>query len=76
MPRDAPVVASDGNEIGTAEKWLGDQDDDIFHGIVVRRHDGEAIEVPASRILRMTAKHVITNLEPSEAEALPAYRGL
>ena len=59
MPKRAPVVAGDGSEIGTAEKVLGDEEDDIFHGIVVRRHDG----------------HVITDLAASEAESLPAYRG-
>ena len=75
MPRQAPVVASDGTEIGTTEKWLGDQDDDIFHGIVARRRDGRAVEIPAKRILRMTERHVITNLAASEAEALPAYKG-
>ena len=74
MPKRAPVVAGDGTEIGTAEKVLGDEEDDIFHGIVVRRHDGHAIEIPARRIQRMTEKHVITDLAASEAEALPAYR--
>ena len=75
LPRHAPVVASDGTEIGTAVKWLGDEDDDIFHGIVARRRDGEAVEIPAKRIQRITEKHVITNLEVSEAEALPGYKG-
>ena len=74
MPRNAAVVASDGIEIGIAEKWLGDQEEDIFHGIVVKRRDGEAIEVPALRIKRVTDKHVVTDLAPGEAEALPAYK--
>ena len=75
MPRNAPVVASDGTEIGKAEKWLGDQEEDIFHGIVVRLHDGEAVEVPAQRVKRITEMHVITDLGVSEAEALPGYKG-
>ncbi len=75
MPQHAPVVASDGTEIGTAVKWLGDQDGDIFHGIVARRRAGEAVEIAAKRIQRITEKHVITNLEASEAEALPGYKG-
>jgi hypothetical protein len=74
MPRNAAVVASDGTEIGIAEKWLGDQEEDIFHGIVVKRRDGEAIEVPALRIKRVTDKHVVTDLAAGEAEALPAYK--
>ncbi len=74
MPQHAPVVASDGSEIGTTEKLLGDLDDDIFHGVVIRRGDGEAIEIPARRIKRMTERHVVTDLQTTEAEALPPYR--
>jgi hypothetical protein len=74
MPQHAPVVASDGSEIGTTEKLLGDLDDDIFHGVVVRRGDGEAIEIPARRIKRMTARRVVTDLNAGEAETLPPYR--
>jgi hypothetical protein len=74
MPQHAPVVASDGSEIGTTEKLLGDLDDDIFHGVVIRRGDGEAIEIPARRIKRMTERHVVTDLQAAEAEALPPYR--
>jgi len=75
MPRNAPVVASDGTHVGTAEKLLGDVDEDIFHGVVVRRGDGEAVEIPAARVMRMTAQHVITDLEADEAEHLPPYKG-
>jgi hypothetical protein len=75
MPQYAPVVASDGSHIGTAEKLLGDVDEDIFHGVVMRREDGEAVEIPATRVKRMTASHVVTDLEADEAEKLPPYRG-
>jgi hypothetical protein len=75
MPRHAPVMAGDGSQIGTTEKLLGDVDDDIFHGLVVRRDDGEAVEIPAKRVKKMTAKHVVTDLEAHEAEHLPPYKG-
>lgn len=75
MPQHASVVAADGTEIGRMEKLLGDREDDIFHGVVVRRGDGEAIEIPARRIQRMTRRHVITDLGAGEAESLPPYRG-
>jgi hypothetical protein len=75
MPEHAAVVAADGTEIGKTERLLGDLDDDIFHGVVMRRDDGEAIEIPARRIKRMTHKHVITDLAAGEAERLPPYRG-
>jgi len=42
MPYRAPVLDSAGNRIGTAESLLGDEEDDIFHGIVVKLADGRA----------------------------------
>jgi len=75
MPKHAPVVALDGSHIGIAEKVLGDVEEDIFHGVVIRRDDGEAVEVPARRVKRMTAEHVITDLGADEAESLPPYKG-
>jgi hypothetical protein len=75
MPDHAPVVAADGTEIGRTERLLGDREVDIFHGVVMRRGDGEAIEIPATRIKRVTAKHVITDLGPGEAEQMSPYRG-
>jgi hypothetical protein len=75
MPDQAPVVAGDGTEIGKIDKVLGDRDDDIFHGVVIRRGDGEAIEIAAKRIKRVTAKRVITDLDADEADGMPPYRG-
>src|SRR5438093_243525 len=40
MPYRARVVTADGEEIGTAESLLGDEEEDIFHGIAVRRRAG------------------------------------
>jgi len=75
MPRHAPVVAADGSEIGTAESVLGDDDEDIFHGIVLKRnHDGARVEIPAARIKKMTEHHVVTDLGDGEAGALRPSR--
>lgn len=79
VPRHAVVVAADGSEIGTAESMRGDEAEDIFHGVVVRRsqggeHGGELVEVPAARVTRMTADHVVTDLGAADTEALSAYR--
>jgi hypothetical protein len=75
MPYRAPVVAADGSEIGTAESLLGDEEEDIFHGIVVKnRHGGKPLEIPAARITRITERHVLTNLTDSDVAALPPYR--
>ena len=75
MPYRAPVVAADSSEIGTAESLLGDEEEDIFHGIVVKRKPGgAALEIPAARIKKITAKHVVTDLTADDVAALPRYR--
>jgi len=73
MPQHAPVMAGDGAEIGTAESVLGDVNEDIFHGLVVRRHDGQLVEVAAARVKKMTAHHVVTDLDAAEAGTLTPY---
>jgi hypothetical protein len=76
VPREASVVAADGTEIGTAETMLGDLEEDIFHGVVLKRsQDGETVELPAARVKHMTTGHVITDLAPGEALQLTPYRG-
>ncbi len=51
MPYRAPAVSADGSVSGTAESLLGDEKEDIFHGIVVRSTKAEkALEIPAARI--------------------------
>jgi len=75
MPYRAPVVAADGSEIGTAESLLGDESEDIFHGIVVKhRRTGKHLEVPAARIKKITEKHVVTDLTEAGAANLEPYR--
>jgi hypothetical protein len=75
MPYRAAVVAADGSEIGTAESLLGDENEDIFHGIVVKRREGgKLVEVPAARIKKITNKHVVTDLTEDDISALQPYR--
>ncbi|HEY1421206.1 MAG TPA: hypothetical protein VGG90_10935 [Candidatus Dormibacteraeota bacterium] len=74
MPYRAPVVAADGSNIGSAESLLGDEKEDIFHGIVVKRHgDGKLVEIAAAHIKKITAKHVVTEVPADEVAALPDY---
>jgi hypothetical protein len=75
MPYRAPVMAADGSEIGTAESLLGDEEEDIFHGIVVKRKPGgDLLEIPATRINKITAHHIVSDLSESDVAALPPYR--
>ncbi len=73
MPYRAKVVAADDSEIGSAESLLGDESEDIFHGIVVRR-SGKLVEIPAARIMKITAVGVVTDLAADDVTALQPYR--
>jgi hypothetical protein len=73
MPYRAKVVATDDSEIGSAESLLGDESEDIFHGIVVRR-SGKLVEIPAARIKKITAVGVVTDLAADDVTALQPYR--
>jgi hypothetical protein len=75
MPYRVPVVAADSSEIGTAESLLGDEAEDIFHGIVIKpRAGGGMVEIPAARIKKITAKGVVTDLGPEDLPRLQPYR--
>jgi len=74
MPEHVPVVGADGSELGIAEEVLGDREEDIFHGIVMRRRDGQLVELLAEHVRKTTEQHVVTDLTGSDAEALSAYR--
>ena len=75
MPEKAPVLGQSGEEIGRAEQVLGDKEDDIFHGIVVKlSRGGQRVEVRADRIPKITTQRVYTDLAADELEQLPEYR--
>ena len=75
MPYRAPVLSAAGVNFGTAESLLADEQEDIFHGIVVRLKAGGAlVEVAADEISTITASAVHTDLSPSQVASLPAYR--
>lgn len=74
MPRKAPVLDRDGAQIGTAEGLLGDEGDDIFHGIVVKLSRGGKVELRADRIPKITTRRIYTDLAPSELDGLPPIK--
>ena len=75
MPYRAKVVAADGSEIGSAESLLGDEKEDIFHGIAVKHSlFGKTLEISAARVKKITAKGVVTDLSADEVAALQPYR--
>jgi hypothetical protein len=75
MPYRAKVFGSDGSEIGSAESLLGDEEADIFHGIVVKRgHDKKMVEIPATRVKKIFASGVLTDLDSADVATLQPYR--
>jgi hypothetical protein len=75
MPEKAPVLGESGEEIGRVEELLGDKEDDIFHGIVVKlTRGGHKVEVEADRISKITARRVYTDLRADELEHLPPIK--
>jgi hypothetical protein len=75
MPLGVPVVDRGGAGFGASEALLGDEADDIFHGIVIRLRGGDLVELRAERIPRITTRKVYTDLAPGEADQLPPYTG-
>jgi hypothetical protein len=74
-PYRAPVLDSEGNELGTTESLLGDEQSDIFHGLAVKLKSGGAVvEIQADRIKRITTARVYTDVGPAQVEGLPRYR--
>ena len=75
MPEKAPVMGESGEEIGRMEEVLGDKEDDIFHGIVLKlARGGHKVEVRADRIPKITTRRVYTDLATDELERLPPIK--
>ncbi len=72
---DTPVMTADGSEIGTTEEVIGDQSEDTFHGLAVKRgSDGAVVELPAARIKKMTKRQILTDLAEADAASLTPRR--
>ena len=71
IQRNLPVVDVEGTEIGHVESVLGDEDDDIFHGVHLNLKGwGGHVELLADRITRISLERVYTDLGPGEGESL------
>jgi uncharacterized protein YrrD len=71
----ARVFDESGEDVGYIEAVLGEDDDDIFHGIAVnlKGWDGH-VEIPADRIQRITADKIYTDLKPGEGDSLEDFK--
>jgi hypothetical protein len=69
--QNARVMDRDGTDIGHVEAVLGDEEDDIFHGLALNLKGwGGHVELPADRIRRITAHKIYTDLGPDEGKSL------
>lgn len=74
-PYRAPVLDAAGNELGTTESLLGDEQADIFHGLAVKlKGKGTVVEIAAAQVARITTLRVYTTISPEQVDQLPAYR--
>lgn len=72
-PADAPVIASDGEEVGKVVEVAGLPNEDIFHGIVFTHHAlGRHVLAPAGDVEKITDRAVYLK---TSGEAVAAYEG-
>jgi hypothetical protein len=71
----AAVLAADGSRVGSMKEVAGDEEHDIFHGLVVTSPgvDGDCY-IPAERVTGIWPTRVQTDLTPEEAKSLPPYK--
>ena len=65
-----PVVSSDGEEIGTVEHVLADEEEDIFDGLVIAS-GGHHLFAEAALIDEMRAREVCLKLDAPSCRRLP-----
>jgi hypothetical protein len=69
-----PVVSSDNMPVGRVHEVLGDDADDIFHGLRVALADGRRdVMVAVDRVTSMSTDAVRIDCTRSEVDALPSY---
>jgi len=74
-PYRAPVLDHSGQQIGITASLLGDEGEDIFHGIAISEpHNRQVFVVPAQHVTRITTQHVETDLDAAGVAALAPYK--
>ena len=69
-----PVLSSDGERVGTVHEVLGDDREDVFHGLrVALGTQHRDVMVPVEDVATLSADAVRVDLMRSEIEASPTY---
>jgi hypothetical protein len=77
VPAHAPVVASDGNEVGHVLDVAALPNEDIFHGIVFQHgRRGHAVLAPADVVERITDRAVYLTVDSAAADAFEEFHQL
>ena len=69
-----PVLAAGRRQVGTVEKALYVEQEDVFDGIVIRTDQGARF-LDADQVEGIYERGVVTNLTAEQAGALPAPEG-
>jgi hypothetical protein len=73
LERGTPILSSDGIELGTTDRVLENEKENIFDGIVMRTAAGERF-VDAPEVARITETSVTLTIDAAEAANLSAYK--
>lgn len=70
-----PVISRDDEPTGKVHEVLGDDADDVFHGLRVALASGRRdVMVPADAVVSLATDAVRVGLTRSELDALPTYQ--
>ncbi len=72
LERGTPIHASGGERLGTVDRVLENEREQIFDGIVMRTAAGERF-VDAPEVARIAERRVTLSIDAAEAAALPEY---
>jgi hypothetical protein len=72
LERGTPIHSSDGVLLGTSDRVLENERENIFDGIVMRAQGGERF-VDAPEVARITEGRVTLSIGAAEAAQLPPY---
>ncbi|HEV3001073.1 MAG TPA: hypothetical protein VGW75_10085 [Solirubrobacteraceae bacterium] len=74
LPRGTPVVAADGQEVGTFDRALHHGREHLFDGMVIRTEDGRRF-VDAPEVARITNRRVTLSIDSAAVRELPEHKG-
>lgn len=74
LEKGVPVYATGGEQIGTVDHVVAAEEEDIFHGIVLRGENGRRF-VPADEIASLHEHGVDLKIDAAAAAALPEPHG-